>query len=235
MPDDVQLDLRDLGTRRRELAALEAKQTAVRRELDQRTAELEALRREGRGGVALQRAGQRVAALVTQRDDLHDQRGRLVGEVGDLADRLVAGIDEARAVTALDARVPVALLPVRIETRFATDRRSLAIRIYPDQIHLDGHEPELTDDELSAGRWYWEQRWPAMADEAVATATWESIAGAFRPGRARYVVDTLRPTNLDRAGTSTAPAFPNRSRRAASWTRAVQATALPERWVAVGY
>src|SRR5205814_6220375 len=55
----------------------------------------------------------------------------------------------------------------------------------------------------------------------------------FRPGRARYLVDTLRPTNL--AGGDAAPAFPDRPRRSAAWTRAVESTALPERWVAVGY
>lgn len=235
MPDGVQFDLRDLAARRRELDALDTKRTALRLELDKRTAELEALKRAGRGGVALQRAEQRVATLVAERDELQNRRGRLVGEVDTLADRLVAGMDEARAVTALDARVPVAMLPVRIETRFAPDRKSLAIRIYPDQIHLDAHEPEVTDDELAAARWYWEQRWPALTDEATATAAWEQIAGAFRPGRARYLVDTLQPTNLDPAGTTAAPEFPKRPRRASSWTRPVEATALPERWVAVGY
>jgi hypothetical protein len=232
---NLELDLRDVAARRRQLDALEAKRTALRVELDARTTELEELRRQGRGGAALERAERRVAALVATRDELAGRRGRLVGEVGDLADRLVAGIDIGRAVTALDARVPVAMLPVRIETRFAPDRRSLAIRIYPDQIHLDGHEPELTDDELAGGRWYWEQRWPAMSDAELAAAAWETLAGRFRPGRARYLVDTLRPANLDRAGTSAEPQFPERPRRAASWTRPLEATALPERWVAVGY
>jgi hypothetical protein len=235
MADGVQLDLRDLAARRKELDALDATRTALRLELATREAELEALRRTGRGGAALTRAEQRVAALVTARDELQDRRGQLVGAVDDLASGLITAIDEARAVTALDARIPVAMLPVRIETRFAPDRKSLAIRIYPDQIHLDGHEPELTDDELSAGQWYWEQRWPAIADEALATAAWEKVASAFKPGRARYLVDTLRPTNLDRAGTPTAPKFPTRPRRASSWTRPLEATALPERWVAVGY
>ena len=56
----------------------------------------------------------------------------------------------------------------------------------------------------------------------------------FRPGRARYLVETMRPTNAETAPAG-APSFPDTPRRAASWTRAVEATALPEHWVAVGY
>lgn len=235
MPDPVDLDLRNLTARRSELTALDARRNALRLELDARASELDRLRREGRGGAALTRAERRVADLVAARDDLQDRRGQLVGDVHDLADGLLTALDEGRLVTVLDAQIPVAMLPVRIETRFAPDQKSLAIRIYPDQIHLDAHEPELTDDELTGGRWYWEQRWPAIDDAALAAAAWETLAGRFRPGRARYLVDTLRPTNLGRAGTQTAPKFPERPRRVASWTRPVEAVALPERWVAVGY
>ena len=46
---------------------------------------------------------------------------------------------EAR-VADLTADVPVALLPVRLEARFVGDE--LRVRIFPDQIHLDSHEPE---------------------------------------------------------------------------------------------
>ena len=234
MTDPVDLDLRTLTARRNALDALETRRTTLRVELDTRTAELERLRREGQGRDALQTAERRVADLVARRDDLNATHQQLVGEVGDLANRLVT-TDEAAAVTSLDAQIPVAMLPVRIETRFAPDQQSLAIRIYPDQIHLDAHEPELTDDEREGGQWYWQQRWPAIGDAALATAAWETIAGRFRPGRARYLVDTLRPTNLQRAGTDAAPTFPRPPRRAAAWTRPIEATALPERWVAVGY
>ena len=51
------------------------------------------------------------------------------------------------------ARLPVALLPVRLETRFATGAAGpeLLVRIYPDEIHADRHEPELTAEEDAAG------------------------------------------------------------------------------------
>ena len=59
--------------------------------------------------------------------------------------------------------VPAVLLPVRVETRFVTTggRPELLVRIYPDEVHVDEHEPELTDDELAWGRAFWEQTWRA--------------------------------------------------------------------------
>ena len=54
-----------------------------------------------------------------------------------------------------DNDVPFLLLPVRLETRFAetvTGARELLIRVYPDDVFVDTHEPELTEAEVAAGR-----------------------------------------------------------------------------------
>lgn len=87
-------------------------------------------------------------------------------------------------VTALDDQ-PIALLPIRIETRFVapnedrsgsiqdtvdnasealvnrTDptRPELRVRVYPGEVHVDSHEPELTPDELAWGKQFWAQCW----------------------------------------------------------------------------
>lgn len=135
-------------------------------------------------------------------------------------------------VAALDGRLPVVMLPVRIETRFGDGGDTLHVRVFPDQIHIDAHDPALTPDELAAGRWYWETRWAAPGDEAVATSAWEAVATAFRPGRARYVVDSLRPAGPLGEGT---PVWPTVPQRAADRGRRAEATALPERWAAIGY
>jgi hypothetical protein len=47
---------------------------------------------------------------------------------------------------------PVVLFPVRLETRFfvqADGGSELRVRVYPDNVHIDSHEPELTAEELT--------------------------------------------------------------------------------------
>jgi len=42
---------------------------------------------------------------------------------------------------------PLVLFPVRLETRFFTQADGsveLRVRVYPDKVHIDSHEPELT-------------------------------------------------------------------------------------------
>src|SRR5689334_588856 len=57
-----------------------------------------------------------------------------------------------RCDVSLSTALPVALLPVRIETRFADDATGvlLKVRIYPDQIHVDAHDPRVTPGENAA-------------------------------------------------------------------------------------
>ena len=56
---------------------------------------------------------------------------------------------------------------MRLETRFAAGRRELRIRIYPEPIHKDDHETELTEAELAAGQEYWRARWAAAEDPSA--------------------------------------------------------------------
>ena len=51
--------------------------------------------------------------------------------------------------------LPLVLLPVRLETRFftlASGTTELRVRVFPDKIHLDSHEPDLTADEQTWGQ-----------------------------------------------------------------------------------
>lgn len=50
---------------------------------------------------------------------------------------------------------PVAMLPVGLETRFVDGE--LRIRVYPDDVHVDTHEPELTLQEERWGKVFWAQ------------------------------------------------------------------------------
>src|SRR4029453_5179197 len=58
--------------------------------------------------------------------------------------------------------VPLALLPVRLETRFfpqADGSRELRVRVYPDKVHIDAHDPALTPEERAWGERFWELHW----------------------------------------------------------------------------
>ncbi len=147
---------------------------------------------------------------------------------------------------------PALLLPVRLETRFGgTDRRpELWVRIYPDQVALDTHEPELTDGEIESGRAYWNVLWRAGTGDAERQrAAWQTLAETLGPRRAAWVAaqDALRPTNIaQRPAAPTAadvdpvppPAYnpvPPALRRPASWSRPPRAVGLPDRWTVVLY
>src|SRR5262249_49364166 len=75
---------------------------------------------------------------------------------------------QAAAIGAVPGEIPLVLLPVRLETRFQTinDLTDLLIRIYPDDLHIDTHEPGLTEEEEQWGRNYWEETWRGGASDA---------------------------------------------------------------------
>jgi hypothetical protein len=142
-----------------------------------------------------------------------------------------AELDRAReAVAALlsggvPAGWPVALFPVRLEVCFETrpeGGRDLLIRVFHDQVQIDGFEPELTQEESERGRHYWDQR-AATPDGAADPAAWHQLVERFGARRAAWVAR------------ATGPGAPDPGRREAPWTRADEARLLPDRWVAVGY
>jgi hypothetical protein len=139
-------------------------------------------------------------------------------------------------VAALDPRVPLLLLPVRLETRFRASTVAtsvdLLIRVYPDDIHLDGHEIGVTDAELEAGQHFWRTAWTAANDRERAAA-WKQLADRVGSPRAAFLLRRFTPTNDPQSGQ--APAFPTVTTHPARWTRAVRAEALPDRWVALAY
>jgi hypothetical protein len=133
----------------------------------------------------------------------------------------------------LSTQYPVVLLPVRLETRFTATQ--LLVRVYPDEIHVDSHEPPLTVDEIEWGKRYWTAVWNARGADAGERAAWEELATRYGPERASWVARVLEPTNpQDRpAGTPSWP--PLGTPRDAAWTQRAVARAMPTRWHLTGY
>lgn len=129
---------------------------------------------------------------------------------------------------------PLILLPIRIETRYLDSL--LRVRIFPDQIHLDSHEPELTAEEVGAGQRYWEALWRCSGEHGPELIAWTNLCTGRSPERAAWVARLTEPTNpQDRPTTPvdafvTPPQFPGVTTHEAAWTRAARARALPQRW-----
>lgn len=132
-------------------------------------------------------------------------------------------------IAALEADRPIVLLPIRIETRFVGTQ--LLLRIYPDDIFADTHEPELTDIETEDGRNFWRTAWPDEASERIA---WRVLVDALGAPRSTWVAQKTEPTNLGQRP-AVAPVFAAVPRRESAWTRAARAHLLPDRWLVTLY
>ncbi len=154
-------------------------------------------------------------------------------------------IDVRHLTVNMDGQLPIVLLPVRIETRFVappvTESNELWIRIFPDDIHTNTHEPVLTHEEISIGETYWKslaaiaKNNQAESREDEMKIAWaqlkEKITGAQR---ALWVAKTTKPLNWD--NTTVAPPnklqFPKQPDvKEYAWTRAPRTQALPDRFV----
>lgn len=145
----------------------------------------------------------------------------------------------------MNSKVPVVMLPVRLETRFVNPpvapAPELWIRIFPDDIHANTHEPVLTQPETEAGEWYWQglaqiaANLPAAEKEDARKNIWlrlkETVTGAQR---AIWVAKSTRPVNwpdINKAAPVPLqfPVYPEIKEH--TWTRAPRTQALPDRFV----
>jgi hypothetical protein len=135
---------------------------------------------------------------------------------------------------------PLALFPVRLETRFFPQPNGgseLRVRVYPDRIHIDSHEAELTQAEKTWGQHYWTQIFLAGDDTQAQKNAWRQLAERYDPQRAAWIARLLRPTNFESRTASTEPSFPRvdvvEEGKDAAWRSAPKARLLPIRWIAI--
>jgi hypothetical protein len=138
------------------------------------------------------------------------------------------------------ADCPIALFPVRLETRFfplPNGGSELRVRVYPDRIHIDSHEPELTQAEKTWGQHYWTQIWNAGDDTQAQMNAWRQLADRYEPQRAAWIARLLRPKNFDSRSATSDPEFPRVDAVAegedAAWRSTPKARLMPSRWVAI--
>lgn len=163
-------------------------------------------------------------------------RAQVAGQRQAAAAGLAAADDKLRATIGqlrtdpcdADATVPLLLLPVRIETRFAPDGRSIRVRLFPDDIHIDQLDRGLTNDERAAAILYWSAVWRASEDDAG--AAWRTLVAAVGKQRATWAALAAEPGNLSTRLTDAAPVFPDTGPRT---RRAAIARLLPDRFTAV--
>ena len=146
----------------------------------------------------------------------------------------------------LRAGTPIALLPVRLETRYVSDAAgpALLVRVYPDEIHIDDHEPELTDLELDAATAYWTRIWRAGRDDvAEERAAFVGLCGRVGVNRALWVEKATRPDDATRPSQPTPPGdqlpaepvLAGTDHAADGFGRAAVTRVLPDRWTVLGY
>lgn len=205
------------------VAAAIARQSA---ELDALNAQIAALDKAGEKEHADVLRAQ-AAQLQTDRAAQHTKYQEIDQAWADGIRSFLQNLDACDA----DPTVPLLLLPVRLETRYTPDGKTLRIRIFPDDVHVDQLDRGLSPDEQAAGTAYWNGIWQKPDGDPAFDAAWTTLVNAAGLARAAWVATALTPTNLGAPG-AVAPVFPALD---PPLRRAAIARLLPDRFVAIAF
>jgi hypothetical protein len=228
---------------RSQLAGLEQQQTTQQAALARAEEAVRAVQRTRTPPAQLTALG----AQVTQ---LRAQVSATTQQIGSVTAQLVTlGFPPQPAgpqIASMSAAVPIALLPLRLETRWINTGAGMElwIRILPDQVHSNSFESALTDNEIAWGEQFWLMRWCAGGDSDREAEAWRQLMTRYGPVRGAWIARSLRPSNpqaapsspvSDPSGLTTQPQFPTPSAQTSPWSRGALADLLPERFLAIGY
>ena len=231
---------------RQELSKIEESLQQRRNLLRQKQSQLSILLREGRSGTPSERAVQQEIRVLEV--EIADTAEQVRGLKRPSIHLLVEPSERAQPwelIEGLDDRLPILLLPVRIETRFMNvdEGRELWVRIFPDDIAVHTHETSLTADEINAGKTYWQESWRARQEnnsekqDVVRKGAWRALAEAHGSPRASWIARRTRPENpaAPRLEDLQFPQFPPESIKAESWSQAPRSKVMPDRFVVMGF
>ncbi len=231
----IDLNLSALTRERLTLQSLQAEQRQVELDLAAKQAALDAAQRAGESPNVTGMLQEAVAQAALARQRLADKRRSLSADIDGLANGLLRELDPAQMVESMDGGQPIALLPMRLETRyFPPDQpNSLRVRVYPDDLNTIEHTNALTSDELQRGMDHWQARFRGDEDHAARIS--RDLALVFGRGRAAWVIRVTTPANLDGLGQEgVEPNFPDVETISAK-AKETRAVLLPDRWCAIGY
>jgi hypothetical protein len=232
----LDVDLSGFTQARTELDRLVLRQRNAEARIAAAKTALDAAVRAGASADNAQALRERVASAQAVRNGLVADRRGLQSRLDELANGFVRDRDPSTLVGALDGHVPIALMPMRIETRYFRAPGQpvrLRIRVYPDDLNTIDHEPSPTANEQQAAAAYWRARFAHKDDEAARIL--RDLTTNFGRGRALWLVRVLTPTNpVPAADAQDEPVFaPTDTIDALA--KATRAVLLPERWCAIGY
>ncbi|CAN5598258.1 hypothetical protein BH09PSE5_BH09PSE5_28830 [soil metagenome] len=226
---------------RRRVVQVDDEVASSQAQLAQARIKLDRARATGVGDAAEAQAEVDRAASLAQA-----RRDALLAARNELRDRLATqGGGIVPAATIAPADVPVALLPVGLETRFRGD--TLLIRVIPDEIHVEDHEKALAEAEVTAGRAFWRDVWRAGTAEPAATEAerlaWGRLAAASGSSqRAGWVAKATAPIGRERPVDPVPadvelpePPFGDVLLRPAEGVRTPSARTLPDNFIAIAY
>ena len=136
----------------------------------------------------------------------------------------------------LDGKLPIVMLPVRIETRYFASGADLElrVRIFPSAAHVTTDRPspdQVEHDETVA---YWTVRETKGDNDPATDAAWQRMTSLFGNARAQWLRRTLTPTkNAD--GSLTFPSVTVTAAADDGSFLASVATGLPTRFIVSGF